>query len=80
MSELSKLAAGEWYQFKDSGVAAQKARAAKLCQEFNQIPATDPAAQTAKMQEILGAMAIIYQCKPILTAIMVVTFTLATTF
>ncbi|MDO7805172.1 sugar O-acetyltransferase [Lactiplantibacillus pentosus] len=55
MSELSKLAAGEWYQFKDSGVAAQKARAAKLCQEFNQIPATDPAAQTAKMQEILGS-------------------------
>ncbi|POD85856.1 Maltose O-acetyltransferase [Lactiplantibacillus plantarum subsp. plantarum] len=55
MSELDKLAAGEWYQFKDAEVAAQKARAAKLCQEFNQIDATNPDAQTAKIQEILGS-------------------------
>lgn len=55
MSELDKLADGEWYQFKDAEVAAQKARAAKLCQEFNQIDATNPDAQTAKIQEILGS-------------------------
>lgn len=55
MSELDKLAAGEWYQFKDAEVAAQKSRAAKLCQEFNQIDATNPDAQTAKIQEILGS-------------------------
>ena len=55
MSELAKLAAGEWYQFKDAEVAAQKARAAQLCQEFNQIDATDPEAQTAKIQAILGS-------------------------
>ena len=55
MSELNKLAAGEWYQFKAAEVAAQKARAAKLCQEFNQIDATNPDAQTAKIQEILGS-------------------------
>lgn len=54
MSELERLSAGEWYHFKDAGVAAQKARAAQLCQEFNAISATDPAAQTAKIREILG--------------------------
>ncbi|WP_434432190.1 sugar O-acetyltransferase [Lactiplantibacillus paraplantarum] len=55
MSELAKLTAGEWYQFKDAEVAAQKARAAQLCQKFNQIDATDPDAQTVKMQAILGS-------------------------
>lgn len=30
MSELNKLASGEWYQFKAAEEAAQKARAAKL--------------------------------------------------
>ena len=42
MSELDKLAAGEWYQFKDAEVAAQKSRAAKLSQEFNKIDPTNP--------------------------------------
>ncbi|RRK11500.1 sugar O-acetyltransferase [Lactiplantibacillus garii] len=55
MTELDKLAAGDWYDFKDAGVAAQKARAARLCQEFNAIGATDSVAQTAKAREILGA-------------------------
>lgn len=53
-SEIEKLDAGEPYHFLDKAVAARKARAAQLCQEFNQIPATDPAAQTAKIKEILG--------------------------
>ncbi|ETY73638.1 sugar O-acetyltransferase [Lactiplantibacillus fabifermentans] len=55
MSELDKLDAGQWYHFLDDEVAARKARAAKLCQEFNAIDATDPAAQTAKIREILGS-------------------------
>jgi len=54
-TELEKLNQGEWYNFLDAEVAASKARAAKLCQEFNAISATDPAAQTAKAREILGS-------------------------
>ncbi|MFC6274035.1 sugar O-acetyltransferase [Levilactobacillus tangyuanensis] len=54
-TELEKLDAGEPYYFLDEEVAARKARAAQLCQEFNAIPATDPAAQTAKIKEILGS-------------------------
>ncbi|MFD1454267.1 sugar O-acetyltransferase [Levilactobacillus lanxiensis] len=54
-TELQKLEAGEPYHFLDSEVAARKARAAQLCQEFNAIPATDPDAQTAKIKEILGS-------------------------
>jgi len=54
-SELDKLKAGDWYCFADEKVAARKARAAKLCQEFNVIPATEPERQTKKMQEILGS-------------------------
>lgn len=55
MSELDKLNAGNWYCFSDPEITARKARAAKLCQEFNAIPATQPQKQTAKMQEILGS-------------------------
>jgi maltose O-acetyltransferase len=55
VSELDKLNAGDWYCFSDPEVAKRKARAAKLCQEFNAIPATQPEKQTAKMQEILGS-------------------------
>lgn len=54
-TELQKLEDGEWYYFLDPAVAARKARAAKLCQEFNAIPATDPDAQTAKIKEIFGS-------------------------
>lgn len=54
-SEIEKLDTGEPYHFLDKEVAARKARAAQLCQEFNQIPATDPDAQTAKIKEILGS-------------------------
>lgn len=55
MTELEKLIAGEEYYFLDAAVAQRKARAAKLCQEFNQLPATDPAAQTQKIKQIFGA-------------------------
>lgn len=55
MTEMDKLRAGDWYYFLDAEVATQKARAARLCQEFNQISATDPQQQTAKMREILGS-------------------------
>ncbi len=55
LSELDKLQAGDWYHFDDEEVVARKARAAKLCQEFNAISATEPEKQTKKMQEILGS-------------------------
>lgn len=54
-TELQKLDTGEPYYFLDPEVAARKAQAAKLCQEFNAIPATDPVAQTKKIKEILGS-------------------------
>lgn len=54
MSELEKLDAGKPYYFLDEQVAARKARAAKLCQEFNDIPATQPEKQTAKIKQIFG--------------------------
>lgn len=54
-SEIEKLENGDWYYFLDEDVAKRKARAAKLCQEFNDIPATDPEKQTAKIKEILGS-------------------------
>lgn len=53
--ELDKLETGDWYYFLDPDVAKRKARAAKLCQEFNALPATDPVAQTTKIKEILGS-------------------------
>ncbi|WP_338208765.1 sugar O-acetyltransferase [Lactiplantibacillus paraxiangfangensis] len=55
MSELDKLEAGDWYNFKAAEVVAQKARAAKLCQEFNTIAPSDPEAQSQKIKEILGS-------------------------
>ncbi|MCI1936254.1 MAG: sugar O-acetyltransferase [Bifidobacteriaceae bacterium] len=54
-TELEKVNSEEWYYFLDPEVAARKARAAKLCQEFNAISATDPDAQKAKIEEILGS-------------------------
>lgn len=55
MKEIEKLDAGEEYYFLDPEVAKRKARAARLCEEFNAIPSTDPDAQTAKAREILGS-------------------------
>lgn len=55
MKEIEKLDNGEWYYFLDQEVAQRKARAAKLCQEFNEIPATEPEKQTAKIKEIFGS-------------------------
>lgn len=43
MREIDKLDKGMPYHFNDEEVAARKARAAQLCQEFNAIPATEPA-------------------------------------
>ncbi|ANZ63736.1 acetyltransferase [Secundilactobacillus paracollinoides] len=53
-SELEKLNNGDWYYFLDSAVVARKARAAQLCQDFNALPATDAAAQTAKIRDLFG--------------------------
>ncbi|ATO46797.1 hypothetical protein C5L30_000778 [Companilactobacillus farciminis] len=55
MKEIEKLDNGDWYYFIDEDVAARKAHAAKLCQEFNEIPATDPEKQTEKIKEIFGS-------------------------
>lgn len=55
MREIDKLDAGQEYYFLDPQVAARKADSAKLCAEFNQLPPTDPAAQTKKAKEILGS-------------------------
>jgi len=55
MREIEKLDNGEWYYFLDKEVAKRKANAAKLCQEFNEIPATEPEKQTAKIKEIFGS-------------------------
>ncbi|WP_057769063.1 sugar O-acetyltransferase [Lactobacillus selangorensis] len=54
-SELDKLKAGQPYYFLDPAIVAQKAHAAKLCEEFNAISATDAAAQTKKIKEIFGS-------------------------
>ncbi len=55
IKEIDKLDHGDWYYFLDEEVAARKAQAAKLCQEFNQIPATEPEKQTEKIKQILGS-------------------------
>lgn len=54
LNELEKLDAGQPYYFLDDKVAARKANAAKLCQEFNEIPATEPEKQTEKIKQIFG--------------------------
>jgi maltose O-acetyltransferase len=55
MSELDKLAAGDWYNFGDPAVASRKLNAATLAQEFNAIPENDPERQEQKAREILGS-------------------------
>ena len=55
MREIDKLDKGMPYHFDDEEVAARKARAAQLCQEFNAIPATEPAQQESKIRQILGS-------------------------
>ncbi len=55
MREIEKLDNGEWYYFLDEEVVQRKANAAKLCQEFNDISATEPEKQTAKIKEIFGS-------------------------
>ncbi|WP_270447353.1 sugar O-acetyltransferase [Lactobacillus delbrueckii] len=54
-SELEKLESGEWYNFGDPEVAARKLHAARLAQEFNEIPEDEPEKQEAKAREILGS-------------------------
>ncbi|MED7634895.1 UNVERIFIED_CONTAM: hypothetical protein DV033_03660 [Limosilactobacillus fermentum] len=71
MSELEKLQAGLEYDFSDPEVAARKARAAQLCQEFNAVPATDPTAQEKKSARSWGRRGLTCQFSHALTAIMV---------
>lgn len=54
-SELEKLDNGDWYSFADDEVIKRKARAAKLCQEFNDISASEPEKQTEKIKQIFGS-------------------------
>lgn len=55
MKEVEKLMAGLEYCFTDQEVASRKANAARLCQEFNGIPATNVVAQEEKIREIFGS-------------------------
>lgn len=55
MNEIQKLDNGEWYYFLDDEVVKRKAKAAKLCQEFNEISANNPEEQTKKIKEIFGS-------------------------
>lgn len=55
MREIEKLDKGMPYHFDDKEVAERKARAAQLYQEFNAIPATEPAQQESKIRQILGS-------------------------
>ncbi|PKG22667.1 sugar O-acetyltransferase [Niallia nealsonii] len=55
MREIEKLDKGLEYYFLDSEVVERKATAAKLCQEFNRIPATEPEKQISMIKEILGS-------------------------
>lgn len=80
MTELEKLDAGKPYYFLDDEVAARKANAARLCQEFNEIPATEPEKQTAKIKQIFGKLVNGCQFSPRSIAIMARTSQLAKTF
>lgn len=42
MSEIEKLEKGEWFNFGAPEIASRKLNAAKLAQEFNAIPETEP--------------------------------------
>lgn len=55
MSEIEKLEKGEWFNFGAPEIVSRKLNAAKLAQEFNAIPGTDPEQQEAKAREILGS-------------------------
>ncbi|WP_283587850.1 sugar O-acetyltransferase [Limosilactobacillus viscerum] len=55
MSEIDKLAAGEWFNFGAPEIASRKLRAATLAQEFNAIPENEAERQEAMAREILGS-------------------------
>lgn len=55
MRDIEKLDNGDWYYFLDDEVAQRKANAAKLCQEFNEISATNPDKQTEMIKQIFGS-------------------------
>lgn len=55
MSEIEKLEKGEWLNFGAPEIVARKLNAAKLSQEFNAIPETEPEKQEAKAREIVGS-------------------------
>ena len=56
MREIDKLDKGMPYHFDDRGSGGRKARAAQLCQEFNAIPATEPAQQEKNPPNIGSAV------------------------
>ncbi|WP_297817947.1 sugar O-acetyltransferase [uncultured Lactobacillus sp.] len=55
MSEIDKLEKGEWFNFGAPEIVERKLRAAKLAQEFNAIPETEPEKQEEKAREIFGS-------------------------
>lgn len=55
MSEINKLENGEWFNFGAPEIASRKLNAAKLAQEFNAIPETEPDRQEAKARKIFGS-------------------------
>ncbi len=55
MSELEKLDAGLDYHFLDTGVAARKENALRLCQELEQVDVSDFEAQEAVAKRLLGS-------------------------
>lgn len=57
MTELEKLKAGLPYNFYDAEVAAVKANAVRLCQEYDAIAFDDEAALDAKIRELFGSCA-----------------------
>lgn len=55
MSAIDQLENGEWFNFGAPEIASRKLNAAKLAQEFNQIPETEADKQEAKAREIFGS-------------------------
>ncbi|MBB1068937.1 sugar O-acetyltransferase [Limosilactobacillus sp. RRLNB_1_1] len=55
MSEIDKLNNGEWFNFGSPEIVARKLNAAKLSQQFNAIPETEPEEQEKMARKILGS-------------------------
>lgn len=55
MSEVDKLNNGEWFNFGAPEIVTRKLNAAKLSQQFNAIPETEPEKQEEMARKILGS-------------------------